>query len=225
MNDMHAPPPTTTPPTSARGPRRSTTIGVVAGLLAGGAIGLVAGVPSLTSAATDDEVVVDLEDDTTDDTTDDATDETADGTSREPGGRLRETLQPLVDDGTITGSQTDAVAVHLVEIRPQPADGPGRLGRRGPHGHGRNHTVLADVLGIDTETLRTELAAGMSIADIAEANGVDVQLVIDTLIADVESHLELAVEHGLDEERAAVRLERLAERIEERVYDTRSAGG
>ena len=192
-------------------PGRTATISIAAGLLAGGTIGLFAVAPSLTNAAPDDsgEQVVDVPaDDTTDDTT-------------EMGGRLRATLQPLVDDGTISESQADAVTDHLVQNRPE-RDGE-RLGRRGPHGHGPGPTVLADALGIDVETLRTELAAGNSIADIAEANGADVQAVIDALIADAESHLDLAVEHGLDEELAATRLERITERIEERVYDTRDA--
>lgn len=202
----------TTTPTN--GSKRSTTIGVAAGLLAGGAIGLVATVPSLTNAAVDDggDDVVALQDDT-DETTDETTDERP-----EVGERLRETLQPLVDDGTITGTQADAVTEHLVENRPERSR---RVNRRGVDGHGRNGTVVADLLGVDNETLRSELADGNSIADIAEANGIDVQTVIDALIADAESHIDLAVDHGLDEDRAAERLERITERIEEGVYRTR----
>lgn len=225
------PSPATAPEKSpGRSSRRpSTSIGVAAGILAGGAIGLAAGVPSLTSAASDDSVAVALQDDTTeptDEPTDEATDETTDETTDErvaPGERLREALQPLVDDGTIDAGQADAVASHLVENGP---DRSGRPGRRGVDG--RDHTIVADVLGIDSETLRAELRAGNSIADIAEANGVDVQTVVDALIEDVEGHLDLAIEHGLDEEQAAERLERLAERIEAGVHRTpggRSADG
>ncbi len=217
MNDSITPSgtPSGTPTT---GTKRATTIGVAAGLVAGGAIGLVATVPSLTSAAADDsgDAVVALQDDT-DDTTDDTTDETTDERP-EVGDRLRETLQELVDDGTITDTQADAVTEHLVENRPERT----RRGHlRGLDGHRGDGSVVADLLGIDTETLRTELADGNSIADIAEANGIDVQTVIDALIADAESHLDLAVDHGLDEDRAAARLDRIAERIEEGVYRTR----
>lgn len=202
MND------TTTPTT---GSKRATTIGVAAGLLAGGAIGLVATVPSLTNAAADDsgDEVVALQDETTDETTDERP---------EVGERLRETLQPLVDDGTISDTQADAVTEHLVENRPERSRW---VNRRGVDGHGRHGTVVADLLGVDNETLRSELADGNSIADIAEANGIDVQTVIDALIADAESHLDMAVEHGLDEDRAAEQLERITERIEEGVYRTR----
>jgi len=45
--------PTATPaPDRARSPRRSTTLGVAAGVLGGAAIGLMFAIPSLTSAAT-----------------------------------------------------------------------------------------------------------------------------------------------------------------------------
>ena len=57
--------------------RRNTAIGLTAGLLGGGAIGLMLGVPSLTSASgSNPAVVVDSDDTTTDDTT---TDDTHDG--------------------------------------------------------------------------------------------------------------------------------------------------
>jgi hypothetical protein len=219
MNDR----PTTTEAPHRR--RRGITIGVAAGLLAGGAIGLAATVPSLTSAASDDasDTVAALQEDTSTDTADVATDERPD-----PGERLRETLQPLVDDGTIDADQADAVSRFLVENRPERGDHPGRFGgpgRRGLDGHGPDNAVVAEALGTDRETLRTELQAGQSIADIAEANGVDIQTVIDALIADAESHIDLAVDHGLDEEQAAERLAKITERIEAGVYRTPGAEG
>lgn len=211
----------TTTPAPAAGTKRATTIGVAAGLVAGGAIGLVATVPSLTNAAADDgddgdAAVVALQDDT-----DETTDETADERP-EVGERLRETLQELVDDGTITGTQADAVTEHLVESRPERD---GRVKRRVAVGRRVAGNAVAEVLGIDTDTLRSELVDGKSIADIAEANGVDVQTVIDALVADAESRLDTAVERGLDEDRATARLERLTERIEEGVYRTRGTDG
>ncbi len=84
--------------------RRNTAIGLTAGLLGGGAIGLMLGVPGLTSAAgsspsavvaqedtpTDDTTVTD--DTTTDDTT--ATDDTTDPTRRrQPTRRRRPTTR------------------------------------------------------------------------------------------------------------------------------------
>lgn len=210
----------TTNSASTTGTKRATTVGVAAGLVAGGAIGLVATVPSLTNAAADDggDAVVALQDDT-----DEATDDTVDGAADERpeiGDRLRETLQELVDDGTITEAQADAVTDHLVENRPERD---GRVRRRVAVGRRVAGNEIAEVLGIDTDALRSELADGKSIADIAEANDVDVQDVIDALVADAESRLDAAVERGLDEDRAATRLERLTERIEEGVYRTRGS--
>lgn len=208
-------------PNQAPGRKRTATIGVAAGLLAGGAIGLVATMPSLTSAASDDgSAVVVMQEDTT---SDDAAETPAE--RPEPGEHLRELLQPLVDDGTIDETQADAVAEYLVENRPEDPGRHGRPGRRGLDGHGPDHAVVADLLGIDRETLIDELRAGSSIADVAEANGIDVQTVIDGLIADAESHIDLAIDHGLDEEEAAQRLERITERITDGVYRTRGTDG
>jgi len=214
----HTLPEPSEPTRAPHGRKRTTTLGVAAGMLAGGVIGLVATTPSWTSASSDHAgvAVAALQEDTTDD------DATTTDERPEPGERLRETLQPLVDDGTIDAAQADAVTEHLVENRPERN---GRPGRRGLDGHGRNNAVVADLLGIDRETLRAELVAGQSIADIAEANGIDVQTVVDALIADAQSHIDLAIAHGLDEERAAERLERVTERIEEGVNRTRNTDG
>lgn len=199
----------------AGGGRRRITLGVAAGVLAGGVIGLVATTPGWSSAATDAGSIVALQEDT-------STDETSDDTQvpeerPEPGERLRETLQPLVDDGTIDATQADAVTEHLVENRPE---------RRGRHARRvLRADAVAELIGIDRETLRAELEAGQSIADVAEANGVDVQTVIDGLIAEAQNRIDAAIERGLDEERAAERLEKITERIEEGVERTRDAAG
>ncbi len=103
-------------------------------------------------------------------------------------------------------------------------DPKGRRVRRGLDGHGPNHAVVADLLGIDAETLQAELLAGKSITDLAGSQGLDVQVVVDGLIADAQSHLDLAVAHGLDEQRAADRLAELTERIEAGVNRSRPVG-
>mgnify|MGYP003457400798 CR=1 FL=1 len=92
------------------GKRRGLTIGLAGGLLAGTAAGLVFGVPGLSSAASDDTSVTPAalvqQADETDPTTDPSTDPAADA---EAGTRLRETLQPLIDDGTITAAEFDSL--------------------------------------------------------------------------------------------------------------------
>lgn len=194
--------------------KRTTAIGATAGLLGGGAIGLLMTMPSLTSAASDDTAVVEpapvaLQDDGGVDAPE--TDERP-----QPGERLREMLQPLIDDGTINSSQADAVAEHLVENRPERGDRNGHTRGRGPFGlPGRDGEVVADLLGIDVDTLRAEVRAGNSLADIADANGVDIQIVVDALVEEAAAHLELAVQEGrLTDDEAADRLAHFTERVE-----------
>jgi hypothetical protein len=221
--------------------RRTTAIGLTAGLLGGGAVGLVLGVPGLTSASDPVPAVVEQTDDTTDTTTDDTTtddtttddtttDDTTDDTDRpDRAARLREALQELVDAGTITAAQADAVASHLDEQLPERGGrgGPGGPGGFGHHGRpGFDGEVLAELLGIDVAELREQLRGGASIADIAEANGVDLQTVIDALVAEASEHLDLAVESGrLTQEEADEKLADVTERITEMVERSRPAAG
>lgn len=221
MNSSELPTDFSTPTTPKRSGRRTVVLGTAAGMLGGGAIGLMMLAPSLTSAAATTELpaVVALQDDTTDD----SPTVVADADLSEPGDQLRTLLQDLVDDGTITSDQADAVAAHLIANRPERGDhgarpdlgeGRGPGGRRGPGGPGADGEVVAELLGIDAQQLREELRAGSSIADVAVANDVDVQTVIDALVEDAQAHLELAVENGrLTEDEAAARMADLTERI------------
>lgn len=184
--------------------RRRSAIGVTAGLLAGGAIGLFAVAPTFSSAATPDDT--ELQDDA----------ETSERSA--PGTHLRDALQALVDDGTIDAGQADAVAAHLAEVRPERGE---HARRRGPR-PGVDGEVVADIIGIDAESLRDQLRDGSSIATIAEANGVDPQAVIDALVDEAAAHLELAEESGrLTSEEAAEKESMLEERVTARVNGER----
>jgi hypothetical protein len=206
-------------------PRRSTTrrnavLGVAGGLLAGGTIGLLVAAPTFTSAApalgVSDNVEQDVEGDEQGDVPAAEPDEDAAGV---PGTRLRDALQPLVDDGTITSEQADAVAEHLATEVPGGGERRGGWGRRHP---GFDGEVVAEAIGIDVAELREQLRAGSSIADIATANGVAPQAVIDQLVAEVDRHLDLAVEGGrLTEAEAAEKLAAAEERITARVNGER----
>lgn len=206
--------------------RRNTALGVTAGLLGGGAIGLIMAVPTLTNAATDsgsDVSATVVQDDSGTDPTgtpdtgtpDPSDSDPGDSEQMAPGRHLRDLLQELVDDGTLTSAQADAVAEHLIANRPERGD------------HGRHHRgpnaafdgeVLAGLLGIDVETLRSELRAGKTVAEIATEQGVDVATVIAALVDEAESHLELSVENGrLTQEEADARLADITERITDRI--------
>jgi hypothetical protein len=242
MNPPAVPGTPNTPDTpERRRNRRSAAIGVTAGLLGGGAIGLLVAMPSLGSAASQDtatpttEVVVtdasDTDDTGTDDTGTDTTpeapsapDERISDVDREARAteRIRTELQNLVDDGTITAAQADAVAADIASALPD--RGPGG---RWHHWHpGFDGEVLAGLLGIDVDTLRTELRSGDTIAEIAAEQGVDVQTVIDALVAELGEHLELAVENGrLTQEEADAKLADATERITDFVNDGRPGRG
>ena len=100
----------------------------------------------------------------------------------------------------------------VVEREGLPDRGPGRRG----FGHfGAGLDAAAEAIGIESEELRSALAEGSTIAEVAEANDVEVQTVIDALVADAEARLDDAVADGrLTEERAAEIKEGLPERIE-----------
>lgn len=157
-------------PATPSGKRRGIAVGLAGGLLAGTAAGLVFGVPGLSSAASTDVTVSQAalvqQTDETDTTTEDV--------PAEMGARLRESLQELVNGGTITAEQADAVTAHLVENRPERGDGEGRGGHRGGpgmFGRGVASEALTDLLGIDGEELRTQLRAGATLAEIAAEQG------------------------------------------------------
>ena len=94
-------------------------------------------------------------------------------------------------------------------------------GPPGPRGHGPGHgaaslEVAAEALGITEDELRTELEAGKSITSVAEAQDVDIQTVIDALIADATADIQERVDAGdLTADEAAERTAELPDRIAE----------
>ncbi len=99
-------------------------------------------------------------------------------------------------------------------------------GRRGHHGDcGARGEAVAELLGIEAEDLRAQLEAGSTLAEIAEANGVDPDDLVDQLVADVTERLDEKVADGrLTEDEAAEKLAEKAERIEDRVFGDHSDG-
>lgn len=123
--------------------------------------------------------------------------------------RLRNALQGLVDDGTITDEQADAVAEHLQDRRQD------RLDLRG-----LGLDAAAETLGLSDDEVRDALRDGSTLADLAEQQGVDVATLTDALVAAAQERLDAAVADGrITQERAdeiAAELpERLAVLVEE----------
>lgn len=97
-------------------------------------------------------------------------------------------LQALVDDGTITIAQRDTVIATLQAARPESGERGGRQGRRAEHRQ-ESLATAASVIGVTADELKTAVQSGQSIADVATANGVDPQSVIDALVAEATANL------------------------------------
>lgn len=98
----------------------------------------------------------------------------------------------------------------------------GRPGEDRGHGHGHGHRhgppasfeVAADAIGITEEDLIAELEAGESITSVADAEGVDIETVLDALIADATARIQEHVDAGdLDAEEAADRTAELPDLV------------
>jgi hypothetical protein len=94
---------------------------------------------------------------------------------------------------------------------------------------GRGTDAIVEALGITREELHEARQAGMSIAQIAEQQGVDVADVVQAIVDDVADHLANAVADGdLTQAEADARLAEAEQRAVDRVNrvpDTNAAGG
>ncbi len=135
--------------------------------------------------------------------------------------RIKQALAGLVADKTITQEQADKVASTLAGS----GLGRGPGGHRGLGGHGAGLAAAAEALGMSETDLATALRSGKSLAAVAREKGVEVQKVIDALVAEAKQRLADAVENGrLTQAQADQRLKDLTARITERVNATRPAG-
>jgi hypothetical protein len=191
----------------------------LAGLAAGAGAGLVLTGGSGGAAAQTSPTTPDTTPDTSDAETPDA--ETRDADTKESGGWLRDALAPLVEDGTITQAQADAVIAALAEARRDrgPGYGPGRHGGFGRRGIGLD--AAAEALGVTEDELRTQLRDGNSIADVAEADGVDIQTVKDAMLEAFRTHEQAHVTSGrLTQDQADANIAAFEDRLDDIVTRT-----
>ena len=143
---------------------------------------------------------------------------TGDGTALEERvASLRDALQGLVQDGTITQSQADEVATTLAERGPLGRHGHGGGGPGGPGG-GREVVAAAEALGLTEDELRTAAREGTTLAELAEREGVETSAVVAAMTAAAQEHLAEEVAEGdLTQAEADARLAELETRIAERV--------
>ena len=122
------------------------------------------------------------------------------------------------------------VSVAQTDTTPPPAEQQQDLPMRGPKGRGchlgAKLDAAAQALGMSVEDLRAQLQSGKTIAAVARERGVDVQKVIDAMVAAATAHIDQAVRDGrLTAEQAARKRESLAERITRMVNEGRPRRG
>lgn len=116
--------------------------------------------------------------------------------------KLSDALQGLVDNGTITAAQRDAVVGALKDAKlgdgGRGHGGPGKGGMRGGPGGliGAGLDAAATALGTDAATLRQALRDGKSIADVAAEKGVAVDTVVKALSDAATVKIDQAVTDG-----------------------------
>jgi hypothetical protein len=125
-------------------------------------------------------------------------------------GPLEEALAGLVEDGTLTQEQADAVKERLVDALPR--------GGRHLRALVEIGEDVADYLGLGLDDLREALRDGTTLAELAEQQGKDVDGLVDVIVAQSTERIDEAVADGkLTEERAAEVKENLEARVTELV--------
>lgn len=126
-------------------------------------------------------------------------------------------IDALVADGKERLADLEAsLPDRVTELVNRTGWGDGDRGGRGHHARIRmmGLETAAEVIGISADDLRTALQDGSSVAEVAEANNVDVQKVIDALVADATARIDQAVANGrIDSARADEMKANLVERI------------
>ncbi len=128
---------------------------------------------------------------------------------------LEASLEELVQDGTLTVEQQTAILDQLSEgmnIRARACTGMDLIRDRAVG------TAVMELLGMDRAEIRIEWLDGNSLAEMAEAQGVDRETLIDTISTAIDTKLTEAVENGrITEERKAEIEAELTTKIEEAV--------
>jgi polyhydroxyalkanoate synthesis regulator phasin len=139
-------------------------------------------------------------------------------------GPLQRALDELVEKGTLTQAQADAVRDAVKAQAEVPKGGRHAAAKlRAIRGAAR---IAADTIGIEPQQLRSELRSGRSIAEIAVEHGKTAQDVIDAIVAAGNERIDQAVADGrLTAEQAAKAKDRIAKGAEKLVNRTPHRGG
>lgn len=126
----------------------------------------------------------------------------------------------------IAGAQTSEAPTTQAPAGQERQAPAGEARRGGPKGGPVNLGVAAGAIGISVDELRAALRSGQSIAQVAQSRNVDVQKVIDALVAEATSRLAAEVAAGrLTQAQADEKAANLTQRIAQMVNRTGGAGG
>jgi hypothetical protein len=133
-------------------------------------------------------------------------------------------IAAAVTAGTMTQAQADErlanLEQHVTDEVNGVDNGPGG-GGHGGHGHGMDTgdiAAAAKVLGMTDAELTAELQAGKSAADVAKAKNVDLQKVIDAVVASDKAEIAAAVTAGtMTQAQADARLANLTQHVTDEV--------
>lgn len=116
------------------------------------------------------------------------------------------------DDTVAASADTSSDTTATNEVQTQASTGEARLSPL---------SVAATAIGVTEADLRTELEAGKSIAQVAEANNVEVEKVVAALVAERKEHIAAHVTEGkLTQEQADAMLADVEARVTEMVNKT-----
>jgi uncharacterized protein YidB (DUF937 family) len=130
--------------------------------------------------------------------------------------------------GKITQAQADAMKARVQdqatrfvnEIKPRGGMHGGRIG------DAADQKVVADAIGISTSQLLTEVQSGKTIAQVAQAHGVDPAKVISALVAEETKEVDDALAAGkITQAQADAMKARLQQRVQNQVNGVRPPGG
>jgi Skp family chaperone for outer membrane proteins len=132
---------------------------------------------------------------------------------------LKNRVDEAVEAGRLTEEQGDAMKERIDSGEVPLVGGFGHkgFGHKGL-GFGRGHfgglTAAATYLGFSEAELRTQLADGKTLAEVARAEGKSVDGLVDAMVKDAEARVDQAVADGkLTEDQATAAKERVTERV------------
>jgi ribosomal protein S20 len=122
-------------------------------------------------------------------------------------------IDQKVQDGELTADQANERKANLNErITRLVNEGPQRHGPGSPRGP--KHEAAAQALNLSVDDLRSKLRDGKTLAQVAQEQNVDVQKVIDAMVAEATAHIDQAVQDGkLTADQANERKSNLQDRI------------